>query len=277
MTTTPPAPTLTAATDADPCPRVEIEITPMPVDADSITIWRSWAGKRDVVRGVNNTEVAGDYLVTDYEVPLGIAVTYTCVTKDAAGVPSAVSAGSTVTLAVPDVWLQDPLDPGSALSARTTRGSMTAGLEFIGESFLPAVYPSTSSISPVAGSDLPIGFGGARGAASRMPIAIIAWSASDAGALRELDRQAYPMCVRPPANVVPQLGGLVYMHWGDLSEVPYPGWGATLFGCSADAVRGPATSVVVQTRTFDDLLTEAATFDDLLTLYATFTDLQRGP
>lgn len=277
MPTTPPAPTLTAATGADPCPRVEIEITPMPVDADTLTIWRSWAGRRAIVRGVNNVEVAGDYLTTDYEVPLGVPVTYTCITADAGAVPSEVSAGSTVTVTVPDVWMQDPLDPASALPVRTTRTSMTSGLEVIGDSFMPAVYPSTSSTSPISGSDLPMGFGGARGAASRMPLTIIAWSAGDATALRELIRQAFPMCVRAPATEVPQLGGLTYMSLGDLLETPLPGWAATVFSTSADAVRAPATSIVVQIRTFDDLLTEAATFDDLLTLYATFIDLQRGP
>lgn len=275
MTTTPPAPTLTAHTDADPCPRVEVLITTMPGDADTLTIWRSWRGQRTVVRGVNGVEVAGDFLVVDYEVPLGAVVTYTCATADVAGVPSQESSGTAVTVTVDDAWMQDPLDPTTALPVRLTRTSTTAGVELIGDSLMPATYSADGSVSPVVGSPLGIGFGGVRRAASRMPLALIAWSTADATALRTLIAQAYPLCVRTPADI-PQLTGLTYMALGDLLEAPYPGWTSTLFTSTADSVRGPGSAIVVQERTYDDLLTEAATYDDLLPLYATYVDLQRG-
>ena len=275
MTTTPPAPTLTAATDADPCPRVEVLITPMPVDVDEVTVYRSWKGQRQVVRGASRAEVAGDYLIIDYEVPLGVPVSYTSVGFDVSGVPSQESASTTVTVDVADVWLQDPLDPTTALAARMSRTSVTEGVEIIGDSILPASYQATTTVQPVVGSALPVGMASVRRAVSRAPLTFIAWSPTDAETLRTLLMQTFPLCVRTPA-AIPQLGGLTYFALPDFVEAPYPGWTATLFTASGDAVRPPGSGIVIQPRTYADLSAEAATYAGLLALYPTYVDVKRG-
>lgn len=274
MTTTPPAPTLTPATGANPCPRVEVLISTMPGDADRVTVHRSWRGQRTTVRDAEDVEVAGDFLVVDYEVPLGTPVTYTCRTLDVSGVPSQESPGTTTTVSVDDVWIQDALDPTTAV--RVVIASYAAGgVTIIGDSFMPAVYSADVVAPPVAGSPLPIAYGGVRRAASRMPLTLIAWTPSDAGALRTLLTSAFPLCVRTPATV-PQLSGLTYLSLPDLLETPHPGWVTTRFSATGDSVRGPGSGIAVQPRTYADLLDEAATYADLLPLYPTYVDLRRG-
>lgn len=272
MTTTPPAPTLVAYTDADPCPRVEITVTPMPVDADTITVWRSWAGRRTQVRDAVGATVSGDYLVVDYEVPLGVQVTYTCETADAAGVPSELSSGTSTTLNVATIWMQDPLSPASAVEVQTTPG--VTGVRAIGDSFAPLTYEMPTEVVTIIGSAEPIALGGTRQAASQVPLTIQAWTDAEAANLRTLWQQAFPLCVRTPASI-PQYGGLIYLTF-DFTETPYPGWDGVLFTAQARSVRGPGRGIVAQPRTYAHLLDESATYSGLLPVYATYLDMRRG-
>jgi hypothetical protein len=275
VTTTPPAPTLTAFTDADPCPRVEVVVTPMPGDADTITVWRTWKGQRSAVRDAQNAEVAGDFLIVDYEAPFGTPVTYTCQTADVSGIPSDISAGSATTVSVDDMWLQDALDPASSMPVSLEIGTAASGYTVIAPSIMPATYQADVSTIPVHGDELPVGLGGVRRAASRMPWSVIAWTPTDAESLRTLLKQAYPLCVRTP-SLVHQLSGLTYLSLSDLVETPYPGWTATRFEAAADSVKGPGAGIVIQPRTYAQLLDEAATYTALKALYATYLDVRRG-
>lgn len=272
MTTTPPAPTLATHTDADPCPRVEITITPMPVDADTVTVWRSWAGRRTQVRDAINATVAGDHFAVDYEAPLGTPVTYTCETADSDGVPSELSTGTSTTLDVTTIWMQDPLDPTNAIEVSVRSGR--SGIRSLADSFAPLTYEIPTTVVNIVGSSEPVELGGTRLAPSQIPLTIKAWSPADAEAVRNLWRQAFPLCVRTPA-AIPQHGGLVYLAF-NFVETPVAGWQETVFTATARSVRGPGRAIVVQPRTYAHLLDEAATYADLLTLYPTYLDLRRG-
>ena len=275
MTTTPPAPTLTTFTTADPCPRVEVVVTPMPGDADTITVWRTWKGQRAAVRDARKVKVAGAFLIVDYEVPLGTSVTYTCETADVAGVPSQISTGTATTVTVPDVWLQDPLDPASAVKVSLQLGTATAGFTTVVPSIVPATYSADVSTIPLHGEELPVALGGVRRAASRMPWSVIAWTPADTEILRTLLKQAMPLCMRTPA-AIHQLTGLTYVSLPDVVETPYPGWQASRFQATGDSVRGPGSRVAVQTRTYANLPDEAATYAGLLSVFPTYLDLRRG-
>jgi hypothetical protein len=271
VTTTPPAPTLTGHTDADPCPRVEVLITPMPGDAATVTVWRSWSGRREVVRGAKRALSAGDTLVIDYEAPTGVPVEYSCVTYDLAGTASEESPRATVTLDSDDVWLQDPLDPTSALQAglTTRRDLMVIGPSFVG------ARPVDMTVQQPVGSALPFAFGRKRRAARGMPITVHAETQTAAAQLEALLDQAQPLCVRTPAAVT-KLTGLTYVAVGEYLPDVWDGWQETTYPLVGDVVKGPGAAVVVNPRTFDDLPQEASTFDALLSLHATFIDLKRG-
>jgi hypothetical protein len=274
VTTTPPAPTLTVHTTADPCPRVEILISPMPGDVDEITVYRSWLGNRLEVRGGKRAEVAGDFLLVDYEVPLGTPVAYTSVGYDVAGTPSQESSSTTQTVSVAEVWLQDPLDPTTALRAGLT--IPRDDLMVVAPSFEQGAYSSDSSRSTVVGSSLAVARMGTRQAATGMPLTIDAGSPTSSAALKLLLDQQPLLCVRPPSTLIPDLGGLAYLAVSSYVPKPYNGWTRTTYSLVGDVVRGPGASIVVSPRTYDDLLDESATYGGLITLYSTYVDLLRG-
>lgn len=116
MTTAPAAPVAVARTTANPCPRVEVTITPAGDNA-TITLWRTDPTGSSIVRGGDRVPVSGPVLVVDYEAPFGVAVTYAAIGYSAAGEASPSSPSSApVTLAVTGCpWVQDPTDPGTAM------------------------------------------------------------------------------------------------------------------------------------------------------------------
>lgn len=119
MTTTPAAATATGHTDASPCPRVDIVFTP-PAGVVTVTVNRnSSTGKEPVRAAVRKPVGVGPTIVTDFEAPFGVALTYTLIGYDAAGVPSTESAASnavTLNVATGCPWVIDPSNPSLAMT-----------------------------------------------------------------------------------------------------------------------------------------------------------------
>jgi hypothetical protein len=118
MTTTPGAPTATGHTDALPCPRVDVVLTP-PGGVATVTVNRnSTDGKVPVRAAVRRPVSGGPLIVTDFEAPFGVPLTYSVIAYDVGGVPSTESAVSnTVTLNVATgcPWAIDPSNPSMAM------------------------------------------------------------------------------------------------------------------------------------------------------------------
>ncbi|MGH3998724.1 MAG: hypothetical protein ACRDTJ_14860, partial [Pseudonocardiaceae bacterium] len=98
----------------DPCDRVEVTITDLTPTENTVTVWRTSDGKRQAVReSRGRTKVTSDFIV-DYEVPLGRTVTYEL--EVTAGLNNQVAVTpQNVVVAATSGWIQDPLDPGSAI------------------------------------------------------------------------------------------------------------------------------------------------------------------
>lgn len=274
MTTKPPAPTVTGHEDASPCPRAEVVVSPMPSDAAKVTVWRNYGGRREIVRGARNARVAGDFLVVDYEVPLGVPVFYTATTASSTGVASALSdASGAVFVTSATAWIQDALDPLSAMPV--SLGTRQDGVPtLVNDSLASVVYGADVSTLTVVGRSAPIGLGTARRDASGVGLELLTDDDSTGDQLMALLDQAFPLCVRTPPEVR-ALPGLAYLALGDVSRRPLLG-GGDLWSFAGDTVAPPGLSVVREPRTWSDVLNEASTWDALLTTYPKWIDLQRG-
>lgn len=106
--------TASALSDAAPSQRVQIDIDGLPVAA-SITVLRLLPTGESAIRGGLNRAVSGAVTLTDFEVPLGIAVTYRAAVT-VSGVTTYTNS-QTVTLAYRpgSMVLSDPLVPGNAI------------------------------------------------------------------------------------------------------------------------------------------------------------------
>lgn len=275
MTTTPPAPTVTAVVDTNPCPRVTIVITPMPADAAAMTVWRYAGGRREIVRGASNVPVAGDSAVIDYWVPLGVGVTYVVQTVNAAGTPSQVSpATAQLVLDSPYLWLSDPLDPRSSLPvALSSASGMPIEARF--GSLRTATYQLAATLAPVYGSDMPLGFADVRQAPSGVPLELRTFDLDTFALLLALLQQAYPLCVRAGA-AVPLVPGVLYLSIPAVTPTLDTDNVTMLWQLTGDSIAQPGTSVIVPARTYDDLGDEASSYDGLAPLYPSYVALQLG-
>lgn len=92
--------------------RVDITVTGAPVGAAFVSVY-SIAAEQATVRNANRTPATGDFFVTDFQVPLGVPVTYRAEHFNAAGVSLGLSGdASTQVDSDPQyIVIQDPLAP----------------------------------------------------------------------------------------------------------------------------------------------------------------------
>jgi hypothetical protein len=108
--------TLTPFTDPNPSPRVRIDVTGLPADAD-VTIHR-YADETATVMGAVKVFGGGSFTVVDYLAPTGVIVTYLAEWFDpTSGASLGLSAGASLILPAESdfAWVSDPLQPGNAV------------------------------------------------------------------------------------------------------------------------------------------------------------------
>lgn len=106
--------TVTPYLDESPCPRVEVYVTAGPTGSVAVTVWRLAGGREYKMRGAVKAPYSGAFTRIDFEVPLGIPVTYRVEYLNAAGKSLGFVSAAPVTLAVTDTWIHNPLDPQGA-------------------------------------------------------------------------------------------------------------------------------------------------------------------
>lgn len=277
MTAAPAAPVVAAHDDADPSPRIDVELPDVPADAETVTLYRYADGQRVPVRGALRMPAASAIAV-DYEAPIGVPVQYLAEAQDAAGTPSLLGPMSDpVTLAADGLWLSDPLAPGRVVNVALGRADIAA----LAESFAELTYATTASTVAVLGSGLPWGAGGIRQAASGIALELLTESPAHSAQLADLLTRAFPLLIRTPA-VLSFLPGAIYVAVSDIVQRPVRraagglDFSRSRWSLTVDRVQPPSAAVVVSVRTWDDLPDEAPTWGELATLYPTWNDLARG-
>jgi len=98
-------------------PRVQVTVSAVPEDA-AITLFRLFGKYQTTVRGALRESASGAFVVVDYEVPLGIPVTYRAELYDVSGESLGITNEATVTIAWPgdQVVISDPLAPASSIA-----------------------------------------------------------------------------------------------------------------------------------------------------------------
>jgi hypothetical protein len=249
-----PALALVGKATFDPCPRVEITLTDLTPTTNTVTIWRTADGKRQAVRGVRQRGVVSADFFTDYETPLGRAVSYEV--EVTSGVNAqAPSSPATVTLNTASGCIQDPLNPSSAIPVHGTRGP-NGEANLRGQAMKTFEYKADMSILPVLGSPDPVALIGQRMAASGVDMSLATRAAQEAADLRNLLQQAPLVLVRPLPVWAAALPGLCYLASGTPVEQPVDeAWGGSLIWWElvGSLVAAPTMNVLVPLWTYGDV------------------------
>lgn len=251
-------------------PSVVVTATGIPAGAASLTVTRLVEGQVGTVRGADKMAVLGATGgLTDWEAPFGTPVIYRALAYSAAGAVLEQTQTPELTLDVDVMWISDPLAPGISTPCRGVKSP---------ESFATMNYEVQSALSPIEGAELPILMTGLRRAASSVPLIIIAKDAAEAAPIRQVLRYAQPFQLRLPDRWQVPLPKMSYAFAESVSDNLFGGGtpGRSHITLTFSLVAPPAASVIIPSRSYATLLTEAPTYGDLPGLYASYLAMVRG-
>jgi hypothetical protein len=264
MTTQLAPPTVQAINTPDPCPRVEITVTPA-ADTVTVTVYRTDPTGTYEVRGGFRHPVAGPEIVVDYEAPFGRPLTYTVTAYDAAGTPGPRSLPSAIVL-LPDPlcpWLADVLIPSTALAV--------APVDWADQDHSrknTQLWPSTADAAVVVSNVRP---------RATSPITIFTYTDGEAGRLLQV-LSAAAVILRPPASWT-WPGGTYYAD--AVTETRYapkrPADQRRIWGFTLVPVLAPPATLSQSPITWARVVALYSTWADLIAAKPTWFEVLRNP
>ena len=264
----------------DPCHRVEVTISDLTPTSNIVTVWRTADGKRQAVRSARKREVVGSDFVVDYEVPLKRVVTYEL--EVFSGISAQVaSAPQNVTVNAAHGYMQDPIDPNSAIPVYGDVGP-NGEAALMGQAAKNLEYKADMSLLAVMGSPDPVALLGQRLAASGLDMSVCTDAAQESANIRNLIEDAPLLLVRPLPEWGSGLPGLCYMAAEAPAELPVnEAWGGTYirWKLTGDLVAAPTMNVLVPLWTYGDVKALWATYQQAQTAHAgkSYLDVLKSP
>lgn len=247
-----PVLTLVAKLDA-PCDRVEITITDLHASTHNVTLWRTADGRRKPVRSYRRVNVVGSDFTTDYEVPLKRNVTYSLEVLSGLGLGGPDAAAS-ITVNATRGWIQDPLDPDSAIPVYVEEDT-TAGIVLKDEALKKFEYAADVNMVQIVGSDTPVALMSERMIQGGVPFHMTTNAAQQTTNLQNLIKQSPLLLIRPLPEWHPGLPGACYTAPPVPVEKPVNvAWGGTLteWVFESGLVDAPNMKVVIPLWTYGD-------------------------
>lgn len=273
--------TVTAFQDMAPSPRVIIDIDDAELDSatDTITVLQlsKW-GSVDVRGGIRRP-VAGGFVVTDYELPPGIPVTYRVMQYDAAGVEIGYALSLHAQVNIPRGWVlvQDPLVPARAVLLR----AQISFASVLSRSRATSVYQVDGHAFAMSG---PLS------AFKSVSLSCFTESEADRESLAEILTESLILVRSGPEMRLP---GAFFATVTDVPMIPVDAQDAGIYDddewdrwdITGQQVSRPALEVVAAVYSYDvfkaylDMLhpPTPGTYDDAAATWATYIDAMRNP
>lgn len=264
-----------------PCDRVEITVQDLQPSVHNITIWRTVDGRRAPVRGVRKVDVVGSDFFVDYEAPLGRLITYEMEILSGFGYGGDTEA-STITLTATSGWMQDPLDPGSAIPLLADDPGQTGEAMLMDASIKKLEYTSASALFEIVGTDEPVALLSNRRVPSGIPFVIQTNAESAAADIRALIKQTPLVLVRPLAEWAAGLPGACYTAAATIVEAPIneaAGGDLIEWRFETPLVAPPTMKIVIPAYSYEDWQAEWTTYQQAQTALTgdTYLAVKKSP
>lgn len=263
---------VTAQSDTNPCPRAEITITG--ITGTNVTLTRNYGTETSEVRGALKRETTGTSFIIDYEAPLGTPVTYEATGLDANGNITDTATKSAPVTVAPQLydgemaWMQDPLDPTTA---------MRVILE--GQAGTSLGYSRSVEYNRPLQSTL-MGMAGRMGEAENVPWSVFTRYGDETAKFLDLVRTAYPLVIRTIAPI--PLPPLVYASVDSVKRIQIDlyqaGW--EMWAMEFTTVRASSAAIVKPFYTYGSVirLHEGYSYADVIAAHpGTYLDFIRHP
>lgn len=256
---------VTATPAAAGQPRVNVLVDAIPAGTVKVTVVRSYAGDRSVLRDANMAPTNGSTVrpYTDWEVPFGVSVTYSATAYAASGAQTAQAQSGAVVVNSDVPWISDPLAPSTATAVM-----------LYNESLQDITHETPGDITQIVESSLPVAVMGTTQAASGLTLRFAAPTNLIARSIRYV-LNAGVFLLRVPPSAFFDVPGLLYFAGQSYTTSKILGEHDHIV-VQGQAVAAPISPVVLNTRSYGDLRDEASTYGDVPGRYATYLAALQG-
>lgn len=261
--------TVVGYSDMDPSPRATVLIVDADLDPSAVTldVVQVVGGVERVVRGARGLAAPGGAFVTDYEIPLGVSVTYQARQYDSSGAEIGLTASAVTQVNIDPAYVvvQDPFAPLRAMRVEGT-GSFAGQVGRSRPSSLYQVGRDTVALTDVLSK--------VRG----VSLSFSTRSVAEADELYALLEYA-PLLVRTMPNIV-RIPALFYCNVPGFVEVPMDvqwGGGWVRWDVTADEVSRPELTVLENPVTWQRYVDAFVTWGDMALAYSTWLDAVSNP
>jgi len=236
-------PTLTAFTDANPMPRVEVLFSSFDPATAFVTVYRLAEDREYKVRGAVMAPTAGSLTRIDSEVPFGVVATYRAEMFDDSGASLGFTGTAAITLNVDDTWVHNPLDPSGGLR-----------MQFRGSAATDLVRPTDGEVFFPLGRRVGVVISGQRRGLVGVPLDMIVDSPADADQFQRMlgdyaSTTVPVLCIRIGATARarlprPLFAAVLEAHEMDVNYTL--GTGSTIaIQMTGDEVSPPAAGIII--------------------------------
>ncbi|CAN7465955.1 hypothetical protein LJR013_003190 [Pseudarthrobacter oxydans] len=258
----------------DPCAWAGITITDLGVGDSVVSVWRIADGEREEVQGYRRYPMNDGAFVEDWAVPLGRPVRYEVEVLSGPNGAARITSG-TVTIASPVGYLQDALDPSTAVAIIADDGD---GVSLRASALSDFERQADISIFKVMGSKKPMALIGERMAALGVDTSVATQSAQQNAQLAALLESSANLLFRPlPEWGDLGLSGTMYLANPSFHRLPVNvsyGGNLTWWDLKSDVVQAPAIKVLTAIFTYGDVMMLFNTYQDKLNAMAGKTYLE---
>lgn len=259
---------VTGFSDDDPSPRADILLTSGDMTGvTTVSVHQVSAAGDFIVRGADRAPAAGGYFVTDYEIPLGIEVTYRAEKFNGSGVSLGfVSAGLvTVNVDPSEVIFSDPLAPKNAARA-------------VGRTEFAGVVQTRRPKQIYRAGVATVALMGESGLVEGVALDVATYTIETSDALEAVLTNAYVL-VRSMPNILrlPQVFHCVIAEPVQVPQDVQYGGGWVLWPLVGDQVTRSALQVLEAAVTYQRYTDYYATYADFNAAYSTYLAALQSP
>jgi len=241
------------------------ESADLPAGTHSIRVTRT-ADRAFVVRGGSALFADGGAVLDDYEIPVGVAVSYVAEAFDSDGVSlGTVDALSGSVASDPSKgWVSDPTDPSSVIQVEL-KGDFGSQLTRVRQ------------VQTYQVGDRLVSLLGARGKLTQVPLRMQTKTLADADALDAILGQSVVLIRVPPPVRVPRNLYVVVATTNELDQNVQYGQSWVIWDITGDEIDATTLDILVPVVTYQDYMDAFPLYSDAMAAYATYFDAIKNP
>lgn len=243
------------------------EAADLPASTHTVTVTRTADGVSYVVRGASALFADGGAVLDDYEVPVGVTVSYTAEAFDSSGVSLGAVAGAlTGTVACdPSLgWVSDPTNPNAVVQVEL-------------KSDFAQTLTTVRQVQTYQVGDRVVALLGALGKLSNLTLRMQTKTVDDYMTLVGVLRQSAVLIRTAPPTLQPRLLYVVVPTVNAIQQDVQWGGGWVLFDIQGDEVDATTLDILIPVVTYQTYMDAFATYADAMAAYSTYFDAMKNP